>query len=87
MRTAIILHQDDKLLIEELAGTTESESPSGLIRFHTPVADRDHRTDSLRAALRAIQSLSAEQTGYAEVDIDQYGWLDLGGEEESEYGF
>ncbi|MFA5937551.1 MAG: hypothetical protein WC822_06775 [Candidatus Paceibacterota bacterium] len=74
-----VLHADDRLLVEELAGTTESEGQSGNVRYYTPVKDRDHRTDSLRACVRAIMSLTAEQTGYSEFKMEQEtGWIDLG---------
>ena len=77
-----ILHADDRLLVEELAGTTETEGQSGNVHYYTPVKDRDHRTDSLRACVRAILSLTAEQTGYSEFNLEkEVGWLEFEGDD------
>jgi len=77
-RIAIVLHSNDRLLIEELAGTTETETASGLVRYHPPVKDRDHRTDALRALVRAIETLRAEQSDYGVFEFeDEFGFMDL----------
>ena len=87
-KIVIVLHRQDKLLLEELAGTTETESENGMIHYHPPVKDRDHRTDSIRACIRAIQSLDSESSGYANLDINQFGFMEIEGENESnQYGW
>lgn len=82
---SIILHTQDKGTIEELAGTTETETYSGRIIYHTPVKDRDHQTDSIRACIRAIQRTKAASENYQDYDPDSdLGFFEVGG---SEYGF
>lgn len=81
----IILHTQDKGTLEELQGTTETETQSGRIIYHTPVKDRDHQTDSIRACIRAIQRMKAADSNYQEFDPDdELGFFDVG---ESVYGF
>jgi hypothetical protein len=84
-RIAIILHEDDHALIEELSGTTETESSTGIIRYIPPRRDWDHLTDSLRACVRAIESYVMEGGGYGEIDYSAFGWMEVG--EEGEYGW
>jgi hypothetical protein len=77
-RPAVLLHPDDDRTNEELAGTTETENQNGVIRYNTPIKDRDHRTDSLRACIRAILSLESEEEHNEEVGVvEEFGFMDV----------
>ena len=77
-RTPIVLHSQDTFLVGELAGTTETELPSGRIVFYPPVRNTDHMTDSLLCTLSAILSLSAEDSGYAHFDFEkEFGFFEV----------
>ena len=88
MDSAIVLHSDDVTLIDELSGTTEVESPNGLIRFLPPVKNQDHNTDSLLCVMSAIMSLakgdvSGELT-FAKFE-SEFGFMEF--QQHSDYGY
>lgn len=69
----ILLPSADEETLSELRGTTETKSQTGYVQYHPSERNVEHVTDSLRAAILAILSLS--EISEKGVVVDELGWI------------
>jgi len=75
----IILARADEGLLRELAGTTETRSPTGTVRYVPPDVGQDHASDALRAVQSGLLRISRiRATAQQTVQLQELGWLQLG---------
>ena len=78
-RTRIVLAYDEEL-IRELEDTTETQTTAGYTIYHPAKKGHDHNTDALRCVMAAIIRHGTMLDGSDDFPIDEFGWIDVGGD-------